>query len=138
MSGINGLSNDLLREILDHLESDSQRSIAIDRRNHLSVESFRPPSPPIPSQVQDIANFRLTCRKFADLGAAYQFSRVSLRFSTSGFRRLDKLSDVSHLAKHTKKFSYLVPPFYGQSELSETRSFDSTCTLTSLLKETLM
>ena len=113
---IESLSNDILKEILDHVVSDPRRSVSIDRRDHLSVESFRPPSPPPPSQAQDIGNFRLTCKRFSELGASYQFARVSLRFSASGFRILEKISEFPHLAKHTKKFSYLVPPFYGQSK----------------------
>ncbi|KAL6716533.1 hypothetical protein ACLMJK_006100 [Lecanora helva] len=113
MAHIDKLSNEILKDILDHIESDPQRSIPVDRREYLSVESFRPPSPPLPSQAQDIGNFRLSCRRFAELGIPYQFTRVTLRFSIHGFQRLAKICYHSHLAKHTKKFSYLVPLFYG-------------------------
>ena len=116
MATIESLSNDILKDILDHFESDSHKAVSIDRRSHLSVESFRAPSPQSTSQVVDIGHFRLTCKRFSELGAAYQYARVSLRFSTAGFRRLDKISNVPNLAKHTKKFSYLVPPFYGHSK----------------------
>ncbi len=116
MTGVHKLSNEIWKDILDHIESDPQVSVAIDRRNHLSVESFRIPSPPLPSQAHDIGSFRRTCRRFSELGASYQFARVSLRFSLSGFRRLDDISSTGRLARHTKKFSYLVPPFYGNSE----------------------
>ncbi len=116
MNGVHKLSNEIWKDILDHIESDPQVSVAIDRRNHLSVESFRIPSPPLPSQAHDIGSFRRTCRRFSELGASYQFARVSLRFSLSGFRRLDEISSTGRLAKHTKKFSYLVPPFYGNSK----------------------
>ncbi|KAL9102812.1 MAG: hypothetical protein Q9163_002090 [Psora crenata] len=115
MAYIQKLSNEILKEILDHIESDPQLSVAIDRRDHLSVESFRPPSPPTPSQVHDIGSFRLSCRRFAELGIPYQFARVSLRFSRAGFRRLDDICNNLHLTRHTKKFSYLVPPFYARS-----------------------
>lgn len=118
MAGIDRLSNEILREILDRLEIHSLGNVAVDRRNHLSVESFRPPSPLPPSQLQTIANVRLTCRRFSELGASYQFSRVSLRFSISGFRRLERISEVNRLAKHVKKFTYLVPPFYAPSKSS--------------------
>ena len=119
MASIQRLSNEILKDILDHIESDPQVSVAIDRRNHLSVESFRLPSPPLPSQAHDIGSFRRTCRRFSDLGAPYQFARVSLRFSLSGLRRLDDISGAISLARHTKKFSYLVPPFFSNSKFAE-------------------
>lgn len=117
MAYIDKLSNEILKDILDHIESDPQRSIPVDRREYLSVESFRPPSPPLPSQAQDIGNFRLSCKRFAELGIPYQFTRVTLRFSSRGFQRLANICSHAHLAKHTKKFSYLVPLFYGDSTL---------------------
>lgn len=118
MASIHKLPDDIIKDILDYLESDSQRSVPVDRREHLSVESFRPPSPPSPSQAQDLGNFRLVCQKFSNLAIPYQFSRVSLRFSPSGFNRLDAICNHDHLARHTRKFSYLVPPFYGISKIS--------------------
>ena len=128
MANIQKLSNEILNAILDNIESDAQRCISVDRREYLSVESFRPPSPPLPSQAQDIGNFRLSCRRFAEIGIAYQFTRVTLRFSSRGFRRLDDICSNSHLAQHTRKFSYLVPLFYGNSKLLE--SFQRSCELT--------
>ena len=115
MASISKLSNEILKDVLDHIEADPQVSVAIDRRDHLSVESFRLPEPPLLSQAHDIGSFRRTCRRFSELGASYQFARVSLRFSLSGFRRLEDISSIPRLAKHTKKFSYLVPPFYNSS-----------------------
>ena len=115
MATILKLSNEMLNTILDNIESESQRYVSVDRREYLSVESFRLPSPPLPSQAQDIANFRLTCQRFSELGTSYQFSRVTLRFSSWGFRRLDEICSSDRLSKHTRKFSYLVPLFYGDS-----------------------
>ena len=112
------LSNELLRDILDHIEADPERSVSIDRRAYLSVESFRPPSPPPPPRAQDIGNFRLACRRFADLGIPHQFTRIATRFSPAGFKRLDNISGSPHLAKHTKKFSYLIPDFYIEGKTS--------------------
>ena len=111
-SSILKLSNELLRDILDQIEVDPDRSVSIDRRAYLSVESFRLPSPPLPSRAQDIGNFRLVCRRFAELGIPHQFTRIATRFSCAGFQRLDNICSHSHLAKHTKKFSYLIPFFY--------------------------
>ena len=111
-TSIQSLSNDLLRDILDHIEADPDRSVSIDRRAYLSVESFRPPSSPPQPHAQDIGNFRLVCRRFADLGILHQFTRIATRFSPAGLQRLDHISSHSHLARHTKKFSYLIPDFY--------------------------
>lgn len=111
-TSIQNLSNDLLRDILDYIEADPERSVSIDRRAYLSVESFRPPSTPPPLRAQDIGNFRLACRRFAELGIPHQFTRIATRFSPAGLQRLEGISNRPHLARHTKKFSYLVPDFY--------------------------
>ena len=110
--GLLDLSNDLLRDILDHIESNPELTISIDRRAYLSVESFRPPALPPPPRAQDIGNFRLTCRRLAEVGVPYQYTRVATRFSPAGFERLEKICSRSHLARHTRKFSYLIPDFY--------------------------
>ncbi|KAI9845311.1 MAG: hypothetical protein M1837_004933 [Sclerophora amabilis] len=115
------LSNELLRDILDHIEADPEKSVNIDRRAYLSVESFKAPSPPMPAQAQDIAHFRLVCRRFAELGVPHQFTRVTTRFSTRGFARLERIADRPHIARHVKKFSYMIPCFYvdGREKVEE-------------------
>lgn len=126
MTHIQKLSNEVLNAILDNIESESQRCVSVDRREYLSVESFRLPSPPLPSQAQDIANFRLSCQRFSELGIPYQFTRVTLRFSSRGFRRLGEICSNGHLIQHTRKFSYLVPLFYGNSRLQVGEFISST------------
>ncbi|KAL8697857.1 MAG: hypothetical protein Q9224_002116 [Gallowayella concinna] len=106
------LSNELLKDVLDFIDADPDGTVNIDRRAYLSVESFRPPSLPEPSRAHDIGNFRLVCRRFAEVGIPYQFTKIATRFSRPGLERLDKICSQSHLAKHTRKFSYLVPYFY--------------------------
>ncbi|KAF1958721.1 hypothetical protein CC80DRAFT_17935 [Byssothecium circinans] len=119
--GILDLSNELLREILDHIESDPEKLIGLDRRAYLSQESFKPTPPPDRDQAQDIASFRLICKRFSDLGALHQFSRVTTRFSRKGLKRLENIAGQRHLAKHVKKFSYMVPFFYveGRERVGE-------------------
>ncbi|KAL8912826.1 MAG: hypothetical protein Q9172_007417 [Xanthocarpia lactea] len=112
LRGLLALSNELLKDVLDCIEADPDRTVNIDRRAYLSVESFRPPSLPEPSRAQDIGNFRLVCRRLAEVGIPYQFAKLATRFSRHGLDRLDKICSHSHLAKHTRKFSYLVPYFY--------------------------
>ena len=115
-AGYPTLPNDLLRDILDYIEGDPERAINIDRRAYLSVESFRLPPPPTPARAQDIGNFRLACRRFSELGIPHQFTRIATRFSPAGLQRLDKISSCPHLAKHTKRFSYLIPDFYVEGK----------------------
>ena len=110
--GILKLSNELLREILDHIEADPEKLVSLDRRAYLSQESFKPPPPPTRDQAQNISNFRLTSKRFSELGAVHQFARVTTRFSRKGLKRLENIAGQDHLAKHVKKFSYMVPYFY--------------------------
>ena len=106
------LADELLRIILEHVASEPEKLISLERRAYLSQESFKPPPPIEPDQAQTIANLRLTCRKFADLGAIHQFSRVTTRFSRKGLKRLENIASQRHLAERVKKFSYMVPFFY--------------------------
>ncbi|KAL1656916.1 hypothetical protein SLS61_000712 [Didymella pomorum] len=110
--GILDLADELLRIILEHVASEPEKLISLERRAYLSQESFKPPPPIEPDQAETIANVRLTCRKFADLGAIHQFSRVTTRFSRRGLKRLENIASQRHLAERVKKFSYMVPFFY--------------------------
>lgn len=112
--GLLKLSNELLREILDYIEADPDKLVNLDRRAYLSQESFKPPAFPTQSQAHDIANFRLTCSRLSEVGAIHQFARVTTRFSGAGFRRLENIASRPRIAKHVKKFSYVVPYFYAE------------------------
>lgn len=112
VTGIESLSNELLHEILDHIEADPEKSIDVHRRAYLSVESFKPPPLPSPGQAEAIGNFRRVCKRFSELGIPYQFTRLATRFSTAGFERLRCIAERPHLARAVKKFTYLVPLFY--------------------------
>ncbi|ODH46961.1 hypothetical protein GX48_06950 [Paracoccidioides brasiliensis] len=132
--GILGLSNELFKEILDHLARDSEKCINVDRRAYLSIESFKRPSPPAPIPLiydskngfredhrTDIDRFREVCKRFADIGASHKFSRVVVRFSESAFQKLDMLSGSPHLARHCRSFTYIIRSFYveDRDRLSE-------------------
>lgn len=113
------LGNDLLRIVLEYCsEPEKLVSLGLERRAYLSQESFKPPPPPEPDQAQTIAAFRLTCRKFSELGVIHQFSRVTTRFSRRGLERLEKIASQPHIARRVKKFSYMVPFFYVEGECS--------------------
>ena len=116
---LQALSNELLKDVLDFIDADPERSVNIDRRAYLSVESFRLPSPPVPSRAHDVGNFRLTCRRFGEIGIPYQFTKVATRFSRHGLERLEKICTQRHLAKHVRKFSYLMPYFYVEGRKIE-------------------
>ncbi|KAI7634946.1 hypothetical protein KC343_g2125 [Hortaea werneckii] len=109
---IQRLSNELLRLILDQIEPDPDKTIPIDRRQFLSVESFDRPLPSSRGFIKDVGRFRCTCKRFADIGAPLLYTRVAARFSNRGLKKLDQLAEWPHLAKHVKKFSYMVPYFY--------------------------
>ena len=111
--GINRLSNELLREVLDYIEADPEKLVTLDKRAYLSQESFKPPSFPPPDLAEDLGNFRLTCKRFSELGAIHQYARVTTRFSTLGLQRLETIAAQPHLTRHVKKFSYMVPYFYA-------------------------
>lgn len=110
------LSNELLRDILDYVEADPDQLVTLDRRGYLSQESFRPPTRPSRDQAVDLGNFRLTCRRFSELGAIHQFARITTRFSRRDFKRLEWLASRRHLARNVRKFSYMVPMFYSESK----------------------
>lgn len=114
---IHRLSNELLRLILDYIEPDPDKTVPIDRRQFLSVESFDRPLPSSRGSIKDVGRFRLACRRFADIGEPLLFTRVAARFSRQGLEKLQKLAEWPHLSRHVKKFSYLVPYFYFNSEL---------------------
>jgi hypothetical protein len=62
--GILDLADELLRIILEHVASEPEfQAISLEKRAYLSQESFKPPLPPEPDQAQNIAFWRLTCRK---------------------------------------------------------------------------
>ena len=107
---IQRLSNEILRHILDQIEPDPERTVPIDDRRFISVESFElaPPS----DSVKDIGRFRLTCHRFAEVGAPLLFTFVKGRFSKRGLERLEEFAGWGHLTGHVKKFSYLVPYLY--------------------------
>lgn len=108
------LSNELLRDVLDFIEADPDKLVSLDRRAYLSQESFKLPPHPAPDLAQVISNFRLVCKRFSELGAIHQYARITTRFSRAGFERLQKIASNEHLARHVRKFSYMVPYFYFQ------------------------
>ncbi|KAF2102529.1 hypothetical protein NA57DRAFT_31962 [Rhizodiscina lignyota] len=112
VANILDLSNELLCDILERIEADPDKLVSLDRRAYLSVESFSQPPRQLPNSQQTIGNFRLACRRFSELGAMYQLPRVTTRFSQKGLSRLDRIAGQPHLARHVKKFCYMVPYFY--------------------------
>ena len=109
-SGLLTLSNEIIRSIIDYIEADPEKLVNPDRRAYLSTESFNPVSP----TPEDLSNLRLTCKRLSELGAIHQFGKVATRFSKHGFKRLEKIAGAPHIAKHVRRFSYLVPKFIEQ------------------------
>jgi hypothetical protein len=104
------LPDELIKLVIDHLAPDPQ-TVPEDCRRFLSVESFGPPPEISPSAAQHIGAFRLASKRFANIGAPFLFTRVQARLSRDGLERLETLSKWE-VARHVKKFSYMVPYFY--------------------------
>ena len=117
---IERLPNELLRRVLDHIQPDPERTVPIDDRSFLSVESFDrvPPS----DADRDIRRFRRTCKRFAEVGEPVLFTIVGVRFSKLGLQKLEELATWPHITRHVKKFSYLVPYYYPSGTASHKNS----------------
>jgi hypothetical protein len=100
---------EVLRNIIAQIDEEADHMVNMDRRGYLSQESFRHPEHPTPEQLKGVGNFRLTCRRFGELGAKHQFIRVTVRFSEQGFERLRGIASVAYLAENVRKFSYMIP-----------------------------
>jgi hypothetical protein len=109
------LADEVLDHILEQLVHDPERTITIDHRASLSIESFRPLPPPSPEEAKSIDNWRHTCKRFAKVAIHRKFSRIAIRFTEKGFKELLWLAGQDHLAKEVKKFSYMVPLFNLES-----------------------
>jgi hypothetical protein len=115
---MNRLSNELLRNVLHHLTQDPEDTLRIDRRAHLSVESFKPLRARDRAKAQDVSHFRLVCRRFAELGIPFQFTCVPQRFTRANFERLEGIAKSPGVASQVKKFAYLVPYFYQDGKIA--------------------
>jgi len=113
MATLTELSNELIQAILDYVAAETVVLVDIDKRAFLSQESFKTPPEPIRDETLDVANFRLVCKRFSDLGISYQFGRVTTRFSINGFRRLEAIAEQPQITRHVRKFTYMVPRFYS-------------------------
>ncbi|KAI0009643.1 hypothetical protein F4779DRAFT_640373 [Xylariaceae sp. FL0662B] len=56
--------------------------------------------------TNDIANFRLTCKRFSEIGAEYLFPEVFMCMAQRHFNNLTELSRQPHLAKGVKSLEY--------------------------------
>ncbi|EME48572.1 hypothetical protein DOTSEDRAFT_67575 [Dothistroma septosporum NZE10] len=120
-----GLPVELFKLILSYIEPNHEQALPIDKaiasRQFLSVESLEPPDPShgsVRDSLSTIGNFRLSCKVFEQIGAPFLFTRVATRFSKDGLRKLERLSHWRHLARHVKRFTYLVP-YFVKGELSD-------------------
>jgi hypothetical protein len=105
------MPNEILLHILAQLDPTLEVP-RVDDRAWLSVESFRLPPPRDEGAASYVAAFRLTCRKFAEVGIQHQFKRVVTRFSVAGFKRLRDIAAQPRIARAVQKFSYMVPRVY--------------------------
>ncbi|KAF3938864.1 hypothetical protein ABW19_dt0208355 [Dactylella cylindrospora] len=119
---MNRLPTDVLREVLDQLDPEytdvtSRMKFWTPRKNDIGSQTV----------ITDLRQFRLVCKRFADLGAQYLFRTIAHRYNSKSFNRLSNLADHPVFANHVKKFIYLMPYFYvqGAKDFSEfKRDFD--------------
>jgi hypothetical protein len=120
MSSIERLPTELIERVLTFVEPGHyDREVDIAQRRHLSVESFEPAPPPSRGSVADVGRFRCVCKRFAQIGEPLLFTRVAIRFSDNGLKRLEQLAEWTHLAAQVRRFTYLVPYFYEDGRSCE-------------------
>lgn len=104
------LPTDVLREIVDYLDSNSE-NFQMNYTKWPPKRYYPVRQPPgRGEEVKTIFSLRLVNRRFAEICASYLFRCVVHRsFNRKGFEQLQMLAEKPHLAAHVKKFVYLVP-----------------------------
>ncbi|KAJ5225280.1 hypothetical protein N7468_006505 [Penicillium chermesinum] len=98
------LADELLAEILAFvLERRSGRNGHADRDYPIEY-----------GENSDLDRFRLVCKRFMHIATPRKFSRVNVRFSKKGLRRLEELVAMQR-ACYVKTLTYLVRPFWKGS-----------------------
>jgi hypothetical protein len=122
------LPTELIERILNFVEpGNPDREVDVAQRRHLSVESFEPAPVPSRGSVADVGRLRLVCKRLAHIGGPLLFTRIAIRFSEKGLRRLEQLADWAHLARQVKRFTYLVPHFYEDGQPPACDAHPPTC-----------
>lgn len=104
---ISRLPEEILAKIVNHIQPDPERLVPVYYRRFLSVESIE--IPPRSTADRDVRQFRETCKRFAEVGQPALFSVIAIDCSTRGLKRLeDLLAWPSNVARHVKRFSYMV------------------------------
>lgn len=105
------LPTEVFNEILDKFEPGLHE---LSRANPWARP--RPYKPEHIDSKQHFARLRLVCKRFSELAAPYLFRSIGLRFNLRSFDRLERLSEHPELARHVKKFVYLMPYLYDQGK----------------------
>lgn len=105
------LPTEVFNEILDQFEPGVHE---LHRANPWARP--RPYKPEHIDSKQHFARLRLVSKRFSELAAPYLFRSIGLRFNLKSFGRLERLSERPKLARHVKKFVYLMPYLYDQGK----------------------
>ncbi|PWW80105.1 hypothetical protein C7212DRAFT_273691 [Tuber magnatum] len=105
------LPTEVFNEILDQFEPGLHE---LPRANPWARP--RPYKPEHIDSKQHFARLRLVSKRFSELAAPYLFRSIGLRFNMKSFGRLERLSEQPKLAKHVKKFVYLMPYLYVEGK----------------------
>lgn len=105
------LPAEVFNEILDQFEPGLHE---LPRANPWARP--RPYKPEHINSKQHFARLRLVCKRFSELAAPYLFRSIGLRFNIKSFDRLEQLAEHPKLARHVKKFVYLMPYLYFEGD----------------------
>jgi hypothetical protein len=110
------LPAEIFNELLDQLEPGGREVPTVDSRRN----PWARPQPCKPDHIDSrhhYASLRLVCKRFDNLAAPYLFRSIGLRFNAKSFSRLASLAGNPVLARHVKKFVYLMPYIYEEGRL---------------------
>lgn len=110
------LPAEVFNGLLDQLEPRGREGPTTNPRGN----PWAVPQPYRPDHIDSRQHFsalRLVCRRFNELTAPYLFRSIGLRFNQKSFKRLEYLAANTQLAKHVRKFVYLMPYLYEEGAL---------------------
>ncbi|KAI5821296.1 hypothetical protein BZA77DRAFT_3752 [Pyronema omphalodes] len=114
------LPAEIFNELLDQLEPGGRDVPTSDSHRN----PWARPQPCKPDHIDSrhhYASLRLVCKRFDNFAAPYLFRSIGLRFNAKSFNRLASLAGNPVLARHVKKFVYLMPYIYEEG----TQDFDA-------------
>lgn len=116
---ISKLPGEILTRIVEYLRPDPETLVPVYYRRFLSVESLDIPRPSEDHNInRDIKRFRQVCKRLAEISEPVLFTVIRTKFSARELFRLEEFVGLKkNLARHVKRFSYLVGCFYNEGRM---------------------